>query len=635
MSKGISRERISFVGYEVVDPALMDTANKETFIRRREAINLRLDGYTGSEIRKITGIQESEQTRLFKRYTTLNEKGVYLGEVGLIPRYRVEPYKRVKSPVIKHTESQGGLSGVLGYTLGKYPGIEEKFESEVLRKESKFGQGVKFSKKGLCQVFYDICKAEGVADDEWPLNQLRGARKTIGKYIDAILHSDFKRAALVSGGRIALTHSKVGTGVIPLLEDFDVYDFIEIDSWHIDAFFVLNISGDKRVKTKDVISRIWLIAAVCRRSNAVLAIKFVFSSEIRSQDLLDLICEAYAGTWAPRTTFNVRDLKYSVSAGMPCYSVPGLRHHIWGSTCLDNAMQHHASKVYELALHTLGFAINFGPLEQPARRPKIEGLFKRIATNAIHQIASTTGSNPQNGRAESPEEAAIYYQIDVDDALEVMDVLTANYNGTPQGGLNKANSPLDVLRAYCADKDTLLPKTHEVYLNSISLGSATAQARVTGSIVKGIRPRVKLDQAVYTSPDLANSSHLIGKQLLIRIDPHDYRTVEAYLPEGIYFGTLTVEAAWRNIKHSVTTRRLVNRAQSKKEFEIMDGESPILAWKRHLRENASTKSNRELARLSKEMENNSALAQPEPPAETPDISSLYTSERWKSLDILK
>ena len=71
------------------------------------------------------------------------------------------------------------------------------------------------------------------------------------------------------------------------------------------------------------------------------------------------------------------------------------------------------------------------------------------------------------------------------------------------------------------------------------------------------------------------------------------------------------------------------------EFEIMDGESPILAWKRHLRENASTKSNRELARLSKEMENNTALVQPEQPAETPDISSLYTSERWKSLDILK
>lgn len=635
MNKAISKERISFVGYEVVDTTLMDESNKEVFIRRREAVKLRLDGITGAEIRKFTGIPECEQTRLFKRYTTLNEKGVYLGEIGLIPYYRIEPYKRLKTPSIKHTESQGGLAGALGYILDKHPRIKERFESEVLRKEPRFGQGGKFSKKGLCQVFYDICKSEGVADDEWPLNQARGARKTIGKYIDAILHSDFTRAALVSGGRIALTHSKVGTGKFPLIEDFDVYDFIEIDSWHMDAFFVLNISGDKRVKTKDVISKIWLIAAVCRRSNAVLAIKFVFSSEIRSQDLYDLICEAYAGTWSPRNNFNVRDLKYSMSAGMPCYSVPELRHHTWGSVCLDNAMQHHATKIYELALHTLGFAINFGPLEQPARRPKVEGLFKRIAANAIHQIVSTTGSNPHDGRVESPEEAAVYYQVDVDDALEVMDVLTANYNGIPQGGVNKANSPLDVLRAYCADKDLFLPKSHEIYLNSIPLGCTSTQARVTGSIAKGIRPRVKLDQAIYSSPELANSSHLIGTRLLIRIDPHDYRTVEAYLPEGIYFGTLTVDAAWRNIKHSVTTRRLVNRAQSKNEFEIMKGESPILAWKRHLRINANAKNNRELARLSKEAENNAEPEQTESPIETPDMSSSYTSERWKNLDILK
>nr|WP_012018619.1 helix-turn-helix domain-containing protein [Pseudomonas chengduensis] len=635
MSEKISRERIVFVGFEVVDPSLMDASSKDIFLRRREAIRLRLDGNTGKEIRKVTGIQESEVTRLFKRYTTLNDKGIYSGEAGLIPGYRINPYQRVKPPEAKASEGQGGLSGVLSYTLAKYPGLVVKFESEVLRRSIKFGHGAKFRKKGLCQVFYDICKSEGVGSGEWPLNQPRGARKTIGKYIDEILNNDFSRAALVSGGRVALTHSKVGTGFIPLLEDFDVYDFIEIDSWHMDAFFVLNISGDKRVKTKDVISRIWMIAAVCRRSNAVLAIKFVFSSEIRSQDLMDLICDAYAGTWSPRTALNVRDLKYTASAGMPCYSVPALRHHSWGAVCLDNAMQHHATKIYELALHTLGFAINYGPLEQPARRSKVEGLFRRIATNVIHQISSTTGSSPQDGRAESPEKAAVYYQIDVDDALEVMDVFAANYNGIPQGGLNKASSPLEILCAYSLDKEVILPKSNEIYLNSICLGSSTVQARVTGNVAKGIRPRIKLDQALYTSPDLANSPHLIGTSLLVRINPHDYRTVEAYLPEGIYFGILNVEAAWRNIKHSVTTRRLVNRAQAKKEFEIMEGENPILAWKRHLIANSSVKNNLELARLNGDLESKSVRTQFEPSDEIPDHTRKSTSERWKNLDILR
>lgn len=74
MSEKISRERIVFVGFEVVDPSLMDASSKDIFLRRREAIRLRLDGNTGKEIRKVTGIQESEVTRLFKRYTTLNDK---------------------------------------------------------------------------------------------------------------------------------------------------------------------------------------------------------------------------------------------------------------------------------------------------------------------------------------------------------------------------------------------------------------------------------------------------------------------------------------------------------------------------------------------------------------------------------
>lgn len=632
MNNLISREKISSIGFDVVDPSQLSGAKKELFLRRKQAVELKLDGFTGAEIRKITAIHESDLTRLFKRYTTISEKGIYLGEAGLIPNYRIASYTRVKKPEPKHSEGQGGLAGVLGYTLNKHSGIAEKFEAEVLRRNAKLCHGAKFSKRGLYRFFYDTCRSEGVADDEWPLNQLRGARKTVGAYINRILDLDFGRAALVSGGRIASTHSKVGTGHIPLLEDFNVYDFIEIDSWHMDAFFVLNISGDRSIKSKDVISRIWMIAAVCRRSNAVLAIKFVFSSEIRSQDLVDLICEAYIGSWRPREHLNVRGVQYSESSGMPGFSFPSLRNHVWGCICLDNAMQHHANKVYELALHTLGFSINHGPLEEPARRPKVEGLFKRIATNVIHQIPSTTGSNPQTGRAEFPEQAAVHYQIDVDDALEVMDVITANYNGTPQGGANKANSPLDVLRQYCSDSGDLIPKSHEAYLNSIAVGSLTRRARVTGSITKGIRPRVKLDQAIYTSPELAKSSYLIGKSLLIRINPHDYRHVEAYLPDGIYFGVLTVEAAWRNTAHSVTTRKLINRAFAKKEFEIMQGESPILAWQRHLKANASPRNNREMRRLKSETDKDTADIQPAVAVIGVEQS---TSERWKKLDIIQ
>lgn len=635
MKSNITRTRLISVGYIRVDPSLLDDSERQVFLCRKHAVELKLDGVVGAEIKKTTGIAESELSRFMKRYTEVNDDGLFWGEAALIPHFRLVPYERRKALGDKRTEQQGGLAGVLSYTLAKKPNISHKFLMEVLRLDLEYGHGSPFNKKQLCNVFYDICRSEGLGDEDWPFNQPRAANRTINTYIDKLLCSDFQKGALASGGPISLIHSKTGSGYSPLLENFDVYDFIEIDSYYADAFFVLNISGDRRIKSKDVISRIWIIAAICRKSNAILAIKFVFSSEIRSQDLADLICEAFTGRWTPRQQFSVRDLKYSDAAGMPGYCVPRLRFHVWGAICVDNAMQHHANKIYELVLHRLGTSLNFGPLGQPARRPNVERLFHRIASNVMHQIPSTTGSSPEDGRAEQPEKAAIYYQIDVDEALEVMDVYTANYNGTPQGGKCKANSPLEILRNYCSDKRFFFPLVSESYLNTVTLGSLAREATVTGSVEKGNRPRIKLDQAIYTSPALASAGHMIGKKLIVRIQPNDYREVEAYLADGTFFGLMTVEAAWRGIAHSVTTRKLINRALSKREFEIVEGQNPVLAWRKHLTANANPSNIRELKRLLDEADAGGS-GQPTLELNSDDGISRaqsISSERWKDLDI--
>lgn len=630
-----TRELIEHVGYQKIDSSLLECEERKIYLCRLQAIEMKLDGFTGRDIKIETGIAESELSRFFSRYTTISDVGKYWGEAALVPKTRLAPNKRTQPLSAKRSEQQGGLSGALGYTLSQFPSIITKFTDEVFRRSEKHTSGQKFEKRSLCDYFYDVCKVAGVKENQWPFNQPRGTRKTISELINQILLSDFSRAALVTGGRTAQIHSNTGTGYEPFLTDFDVYDMIEIDAYHMDAFFVLNISGDRRVKTKDVISRIWIISAICRRSNAVLAIKFVFSSEIRSQDLVDLISEAYLGSWIPRKVLNIKDLSYSLGGGMPCFAVPELRYHIWGGIALDNAMQHHANKVYELALHQIGFAINFGPLGQPARRPNVERLFKRIAAKVMHQLPSTTGSSPADGdgRVQDPEEAAVYYQVDVDDALEVMDVYAANYNGVPQGGKNKANSPLDIIRAYVSQSSRAIPASSEAYITTASLGSLTREVTITGNISKGIRPRVRIDKAAYTSIQLANSPQLIGKKAVARINPADFRTVELYLKDGIYLGAVTVEAAWRETAHSVTTRKLINRALEKKEFSILIGQNPIIAWRKHLKENATPENNREHKRVLLESEKHQESILTEPIEIALDSPDSEYSGRWKKLGL--
>lgn len=635
MRNKTTRELFEKIGFQKVDRNMLRAEDVMNYLSRLKAMELKLDGVPGRQIREITGISESEICRLFSRYTTINEDGKYFGEVALIPEQRLKAYARTKPIEASRSEQQGGLSGALGLTLAKYPELAEAFAKAVLREGEKHTHGRKFEKNHLCNVFYNMCTAYGVKSTEWPFLKQQMANRTIRTYIDQILHDDFSRAALVTGGRSAQIHSKVGTGFEPFLKGNDVFDVIEIDSHHIDAFFVLNMHGGRRSTSTDIIKRIWLIAAVCKRSKAVLAIKFVFSSEIRTQDLVDLICEAYMGSWQPRAIFSIKDLEYSFAAGMPSYVIPELKYHVWSCVALDNAMQHHADTVYDVALNTLGFALNFGPLAQPARRSCVEGLFNRIESRVMHQSLSTTGSSPSpgDGRSESPEEAAVYYQIDVDVALEVMDAYTANYNGVPQGGKNKANSPLDVLREYIADTSFLKPVSDEGYLNSVALGSTSREAKVTGSVKKGIRPRIKLDQALYTSPQLSDTPGLIGKAVMVRIDPHDYRQVEVYLEDGVFFGVVTVEAAWREIKHSVMTRKLINRAMAKKQLQVIEGQNPVIAWANHLKKNASPGNNSERKRLQSEVDDvvGDCISIT---ADKPSVSNKTKgSERWAKLGL--
>jgi hypothetical protein len=638
MSSKITKESLDRVGIQKVDASLLNAEDRAIYLRRRRAIEMRLNGFTGSQIELETDISKSEISRFFERYTTIGPEGLYSGEAALLPRSRLAPNKRTKPLETKRSEQQGGLSGALEYTLNKFPKILERFAKEVFRDGEANNPGRKFDKRSLCDIFYDICNTEGVKETEWPRNQGRGARKTISSFIDELLCSDFSRAALVSGGRTAQIHSNTGTGFLPFLMNFDVFDLIEIDSYHVDAFFVLNISGDRRVKTQDVISRFWMIAAICRRSNAILSIKFVFSSEIRSQDLVDLICEAYLGAWVPRPQLKIRDLAYIPGGGMPSYVIPELKYHIWGGVALDNAMQHHALKVYELALHRIGFATNFGPLGQPSRRPNVERLFKRIAAKVMHQVHSTTGSHPGDGggRVERPEDAAVVYQIDVDDALEVMDVYSANYNVIPQGGKNKSNSPLDIIRAYTREMANTIPHSDSAYISTAELGSLVREVTITGNIRKGIRPRVRLDKATYTSVQLANSPQLIGKKAVVRINPADYRTVELYLKDGVHLGVITVEEAWRHTPHSVITRKLINRAREKKEFSIAAGQDPVIAWRKHLQENASPKNNREQKRLMQEADraaNSASGGNDSEPIKPTDEASSDAIRRWKKLGL--
>ncbi|MCQ2996552.1 hypothetical protein NLO95_20825 [Pseudomonas syringae] len=593
-------EHITGIKYKTVDPAILRDKDRKLFVRRRDAIMARLNGAALKDIESETGVVGPEVVRLLKRFKMKSDDGVCFGEIALIPRQRVKRYERKKPLSPKRSEQKGGMAGVLGMLLRSKPNIEAKFAQKVIGMDSPVSGGTKYQKNLMCQEFYKICETEGVTKDEWPFTQSRSANRTLCRYIDEILESDFVTGAVMLGGAVNLIHSTTGRGVEPLLTNFDVLDVLEIDSHYLDGIFVLNIKGDRRVTTEDVIDRFWLISARCRKSKAVFAARYVFSSEVTAMDVFQVICDAFLGTWRPQQKFSFPDLKYMPGAGMPAYIFSQLKYHCITAIYFDNAMQHYANDVKGLCLDVLGIAIDYGPLNLPSRRNTIEGLFKTISHRVLHTLASTTGSNPYDGRADNPVGAAVHYNINVDEALEVLDCYLANFNATPISGANKSNSPLQVIGSYLADTDRFIPSVPEVIVSTKGIGSVTKKCRVWGNMEKGVRPRVKLDKAIYTNVELSQSPHLVGQSVYIKINPSDYRYVTMYLESGVEFGELLVEAAWRDHKHSMQTRKLINRAHDKKAFTIMAGQAPVIAYRAHLMSKRSPANNRELQRLAAE-----------------------------------
>lgn len=637
----------SGIKYREVEPSLIDPKHRGVFAQRKMAVMMRLDGCPHNEITSKTGVGASETVRLCSRFNIKDEAGICLGETALIPGHRVKEYTRTKPLPDKRTEQKGGMAGAMGYFLKKYPVVKAVFIEKIFRLDIKVGKGTRYQKADLCRDFYKICENEGVTPEEWPLCNRRGANRTICSFIDAVLESNFDRAATAVGGSTSAIHAAIGRGVESLISNIEVLDVLEIDSHYLDGRFVLNIKGDRRLTTEDIIDRFWLICARCRKSKAIFAARYVFASEVTALDVFQVICDAFTGNWTPLTKFSFEDLSYAPGAGMPGYVFPEVKNHCIAAIFFDNAMQHYANDVKDLCLSRLGIAIDYGALMLPSRRTNIEGLFEVISNRVLHSLSSTTGRHPFDGRSEDPDAAAVYYNINVDEALETLDCYIANFNATPTSGANKSNSPLQAIAAYLDDKSLLKPVMPRLLAQLKGIGLITRKSRVQGNISKGIRPRIKLDRALYTSPEFSEMANLIGVTVIVKINPADYRRVTVYLDNGIEVGELQVEAAWREYKHSVETRKLINRAHDKKHFEIYAGQNPIAAYRHHLLTDRSTRNNLELKRLEQDLADSNIsqilgdkqlpveACPAHPPVAKPNSTTKANKLKWENLDAFK
>jgi putative transposase len=406
-----------------INDALLDEEKREVFLNRKEAIRLYSEGFSGDHIFSTTRIPSAEILRLLDRCMEISPDGSIWGMRALVPGRRIKIYKRTAPSRGKMPEGRGGCAGALGQLFSEYPDLEKYLVGQVLKKKSS-GKIHEFRirPKDLHASFIAQIKKLGVLPDQWPFNTKYLGLRSITRFMEMVLESNFSTAVAVRGSSAAQAHMSLGSGLETLLRMDDPFDCVEIDAYHIDAQFCISIKNMDGTLSKLNLKRLWLIVIVDRASTAILWFRVVYRSECSASDVVSLISESLSKR-LPVPAFELPGLEEPKEQGFPSQRFSQCNQAVWGVVMLDNALAHLAKAVSVHARKQLGFAINYGPVSHFERRPNVEGLFRLIRNDLFGRFPSTTGGGPDDARVANAEEMAVKLNINAE-ALDRTFILT-------------------------------------------------------------------------------------------------------------------------------------------------------------------------------------------------------------------
>jgi len=580
--KEIYKNQIPIETWPTVNVSALNPEQAKIFVARKEAIYRYIAGENVIDIEKFTGVRRQKLSVLARKCLEIAPDGKIFGYRALIPYIRTACYQRKADFKRKRQHQQGGQSGALIKLLERFPSIEQVLLEEI-RKDCKL-KGVmeyKIRPKDLHRIFLKCARASGISDSEWPFNTEHKGSRSIRKYMAFILKENFEKSVFSRENSAAKAHLSVGTGYSPLLNFEEPFAAVEIDAYKIDAHFSAAFQTPEGTEVEVLLERLWLIAAVDRASTAIIAYRVVYRSEVTSDDVVKVIRDAVTKKWEPLAL--TIPLQYPRGGGLPSGVIPETFGAVWNLLLFDGALAHLSNVVHDRIRKQLGFIISWGAPGHFERRPNVERAFRNISENVFKRLPSTTGSNPQNGRASDGEFKALDLKIRANEVEEVLDVYIAQHNATPCEGISYL-TPLEYIRHFIEKKssDFILRRLPETMIEQTRVFSVTEEVTVRGSMEDGRRPYIQLDRVHYTSPVLVELANLIGEKLFVEIQEDDMRQVKAFLKNGSELGFLIAQGKWSITKHSRRDRRAINSLMSRRELILSEFDDPVIAWCNHL-----------------------------------------------------
>ena len=227
--------------------------------------------------------------------------------------------------------------------------------------------------------------------------------------------------------------------------------------------------------------------------------------------------------------------------------------------------------------------MNFGPIGHWEHRAALERVMRTLETYGFQCLPSTTGSSPFDPAKSDPVRKAVELGIDWEVLLDIIDVVIANYNATPNEALGN-RSPLSLLHDYAESGELdFLPRRLPPPISAIAeLGVSIEVKTVRGNLAQGRRPYIEIDRVHYTSPILSGCFGLIGKKMRVHVRESNMCSVMVYHESGEELGILNAQGAWGHTVHTREMRRQINALRDSGEIVVGYQDNPITVLLNHL-----------------------------------------------------
>ena len=584
----------------------------------QQAIGRYLDGHKVKDICKIKGVCNSELVRVIKRCLEIHEDGSIWGFRALLFHVPQHGYQRIKPVAPATGDGRSGRARALSQLFSKFPQLAELARGLLVKDLT--GQTLHESRiplKSIHKRLVTACRALGLTAKDYPLNQKYLGRAALYRYLKALMNT---RAAIVARcGERAAKNWGTGTEIAEEPRKLRPFQVVEFDGHRIDLSCTVLIPSPYGGFEKRAIERFWILVVIDVCTRVVLGYAISLRREYNQDDVLRCFKNAITA-WRPQQ-LTIPGLSYPAAGCFPSDVYPELQWAAFDEIKWDNAKAHLAEKTLDRLCTILGCSPNAGPVATPNKRPFIERWFQTFEANGFWRLPSTTGSNPKDPRCKDPEEAALKYEIYLNDIEELAGVIVADYNWDPHSGIGY-RPPLEHLGILLEDEEIkdmirMLPAARR---NNLPLLDIEVTRHVRGSVVEGVRPYVEFESVRYTSSILARSPELIGKRLRLSVNPEKASTLRAFLPSGAELGVLTARGVWGRTPHTLEARKAIFVLRNRKVVRYTERDDPMQIYIDHLAREAlkNKAAAREYARMLRASDSTAAdppklPKQPPPP----------------------